>query len=132
VKSNRFLFLLIFIILLAILLTSCDGGFSVNGKVYEWVDAPSGAKGEMYFDVDAPTSRITNPISGVDVYFFQIPTTTDIAGAFHESTMVAPGQYMMDIRVEKEGYFTLTGEFQHEGGSKLSYHDIVIFMVRDK
>lgn len=117
------------IALLAILSTGCDGYISADGTVYEWVNAPAGSKGEIYVDLDAPTSRITNPIPGVNVTVFRrYKTVTDNTGAFHESSMVAPGRlYMMDIKIEKEGYIILIGKYQLGGRSK---QRITIFMVR--
>jgi hypothetical protein len=133
-KSTRLLFILIFAISIAMLSTSCSGGLFADGTVYEWIDAPIGSTGEIYVDAGAPASRIIKTVPGAFISFShsERPVLSDNAGAFHESVRVAPGgPYMMNIRVEKEGYFSLAGEFQHGGrdgdGSK---HRITFFMVR--
>ena len=82
------------------------------GKVYEWTDAPPGAVGEIYVDQEVPTNRITVTVPNANVFFAR-----------------APGRYMMDIKIEKEGYLTLTGEFEHDGGG--DKHRITIFLVKD-
>ncbi len=132
-KKSLFFLLILIIVFLAILSTSCEGYLFADGAVYEWVDAPTGSKGEIYVDTDAPANRITKPIPGAGVSFSCYrPVTSDNTGAFHESTRVGPGgPYMIDIKVEKGGYFTLVGKLQHGGGVGGSQHSIFIFMVRE-
>lgn len=118
------------LILPVIFLAGCDGGLSATGTVYEWMDAPPDFTGEIYVDVDPPSNRIIKPLSNSRVYlFWDEPVETDFKGAFSMHAVVAPGRYMMDIRVEKEGYVTLKNQFQHNGGGLIS-HNISIFLAR--
>jgi hypothetical protein len=130
-KSKRLFFILIPAILLALLSTSCDSGLFADGTVYEWVDAPLGSKGEIYVDGGAPANRITKTLPGACISFSGDRSfSSDNAGAFHKFAIVAPGgPYMMDIKVEKEGFLPLAGKFQN-GGSDGGKHRITIFMVR--
>jgi hypothetical protein len=118
------------IALLAILSTSCDGLYSVNGVVYEWIDAPPDVKGEIYVDVDAPTNRNIIPIADAAVSFdIYVPTKTDNDGAFESGGTCAPFRYMMKVKIEKEGYKTLNGSFQHPSDEGFE-HSMTIFLVR--
>ena len=102
---------------------------SVSGVVYEWVDAPVDTDGEIYVDMAAPTDRIIEPVAGASVpflYYGRGVVTTSENGTFVGSTGFFPRRVMRDVKIEKEGYHTIEGEFQYEEIK----HSFVIFLVR--
>ena len=121
-------------VLSVIFSTSCDGFISAKGTVYEWMDAPASSRGEIYVDLDAPTNRIAIPVSDALVSFepdFYRPVISDSEGNFDVSQVVAPMRYMMNIKIEKEGYLTLAAKFQHPSDDDFN-HRITIFLVAEK
>ena len=84
-RKHRFLplagILLILIMLLVLSACSWDQWISMRGTVYEWLDAPEGATGEVYVDIEAPADRELTPIADAHVAFPQIlmSATTEIA-----------------------------------------------------
>ena len=131
-RNNRLWLLVgVVLILLTLLLTvsACDGGLGVEGTVYEWVDAPAGNNGEIYVDKAAPAGRMIKPVASASVAFSFRTITTSENGTFERGWVVGPGRYMMDIKIEKEGYHTLKGEFNHDATAGQS-HLFAIFLVR--
>ena len=126
----------VFLLLVTLLpvVSACDGGLFVAGTVYEWVDAPPDAKGDAYVDKPAPGDRIIEPVAGASVSVVFISESrsnaikTDAKGIFKGNWVVAPGRYMVDFLVEKEGYHTVQGKFQHDGAKPS--HGLTIFLVR--
>jgi hypothetical protein len=135
-RNRKFLLLaclLLILIILPLVFSACiyDGYIDARGTVYQWVDAPEGTKGEIYVDINAPTDRELEPIADASVSFaIYKPTTTDSLGDFHFEYVCAPERYMMEIRVEKEGYQTLEAKFQHPGDDLR--HTITIFLVSEE
>lgn len=120
------------LVTLSLVFSACDGYLAVEGTVYEWIDAPAGANGEVYVDLDAPTDRIIKPVADAYVSLGPIDksaksTKTDFTGAFKMSRMIGPKwQKTMAFLVEKEGYHTIKGKFQRQRVN----HSLTIFLVR--
>jgi hypothetical protein len=102
--------------------------------VYEWVDAPEGAIGEIYVDIDAPADREVKPIAGANVSVGIEMQTTDSQGVVtcycYPNYMPYDALYMQEIRVEKEGYKTLEAEFQDS--SDRPGYGITVFLVPEE
>jgi hypothetical protein len=117
------------ILTIPFLLTGCDNTFSQDGKVYEWRDAPTEAVGEIYVDMDVPAGRTLKPLSDVTVSFEYITTVqTDETGAFHAGGVTGPVPELSKFTVSKQGYKTVTGEYQYNR----SPPTITILLVHDR
>jgi hypothetical protein len=153
-KYIRFL-LLILVIISAFLLTSCDGEILIQGKAFEWVNPPEGAK-SMIFILNAdrstkadPQSKpeatlqrlIDNIPSGVNKIPLEAVKVTEthnstkntfmsnFTGDFENWRVTDAGEYNIAISAEKEGYLSISGQTKHQ---LLDAHMVVIVLVRDK
>ena len=128
-KHSLLAWTLLILIILPVVVSACDQFIGAQGTVYEWLDDPEGATGEVYVDIDPPADRELAPIADVHVAFPQVfmSATTDSRGFFSDSIQCPVRRAMMDIRVEKEGYKTLEAEFEYAG-----YSNFNILLVREE
>jgi len=112
------------LVVLSIAVSGCSTKLIVSGTVYEWVDAPADTDGEVYVDMAAPTDRIIEPLDNVSLASFGAVTTEN--GTFRGGAGFFPRRVIRFVKIEKEGYHTIEGEWQYEE----LRHSFVIFMVR--
>jgi hypothetical protein len=140
----RFIQLPIFVIAIIgciTLLAGCHGFISTYGTVYEWVDAPASEKGNIYIDEEVNLDdKVVQPMADVKIYFscnYGMTYVTDSNGTFHQFGSAVPTtEYSIEIKAEKEGYYSLEKTFTHIGGrhgksgapGKID-HSIVILLV---
>lgn len=126
----QFMGILLLLCLFTLPLFGCDGFISVKGTVYEWIDAPTGSTGDVYVDIEAPDNRFTKPIEGVIVNIYGLGPNlkTDSEGTFKGGCTTAPTRFRARVEIEKEGYKSFTGYFQHPNGEDFE-HTITVFLV---
>jgi hypothetical protein len=129
-RHNRLLLLIsmaLMLVILSLVVSGCSTMLIASGTVYEWVDAPAGADGEIYVDMAAPSGRIIEPMADIRIASFGGAVTTK-NGTFTEKWGVPPGRLrMVDVKIEKEGYQTIEGAVALQA---LKKHSFVIFLVR--
>jgi hypothetical protein len=129
-RHNRLLLLAgvaLILVVLSLAVGGCSTMLMASGTVYEWVDAPAGANGEIYVDMPAPTGRILKPVADVRIASLGGAVTTE-TGTFTNKWGVPPGRLrMVAVKIEKDGYRTINGMVALEA---LNRHSFVIFLVR--
>jgi hypothetical protein len=131
------------VMILTFTLTACDGFLHVEGTVYEWINAPNDAKGQIYIDEAIPDSLTLEPVTDITVWFgfrgmpadesgkmFHPPPVTNASGNFSGGWVVAPGNSTYTVSVDEEGYYSLVKDFAHNGGVGSKARLINIVLVR--
>lgn len=137
-RKNRFLLpvcisAILIIQLLVVSAFSCMAYLGGGVTVYEWVDAPEGATGEIYVDMEAPADRELKPVADASVSVRTETRITDSRGDvfyIYAPNNLSSSASMWNIRVEKEGYKTLEDEFQNF--SDEPGYGITVFLVREE
>jgi hypothetical protein len=139
-RKNRFLpiaSILVILIMLPVVLSTVGCPpviFHGTVIVYEWVDAPEGAIGEIYVDIEKPSDREVKPVADASVFVSGKTQITDsqgvVTGESYPRFAPYDSLYMKDIRVEREGYKTLEAKFQDS--SDRPGYGITVFLVTEE
>lgn len=119
-----------------------DGAIHVTGAVYEWRNAPSDARSQVFVDESPPSDLDLAPLPAANVTLFHgadygalpIDESTiwkateyaDEQGRFEIQDITSPCPFQAAIRVEKPGYEPVTKVFMHRALN----HAAVVLMVR--
>lgn len=119
-----------------------DGGIFVEGRAYEWVNAPPMTPSRIYVDELLMKDAKLVPLAGVRILLLHggeyarrpIDETTiwknerlsDPDGSFHVGGITAPEKFHAAIRAWKEGFSPAERVFLHD---KIQ-HTAVVVMVR--
>ena len=141
-------------LLILVLVAGCNPFIRLEGKVYEWVNAPENASSEIYIETTSfPIIGITNMIEGLNKDITKVPlgdvviqvrekketkvdgdegkyyeVNSDINGDFDYFSPTAPTQDQLIIKVSKPGYCEVAKEvtFISHG----THYTIVALLVR--
>ena len=125
---------------------ACDGHLGATGDVYEWLDAPSGAKSIAVVDSITPDTQHVSPLVGVEILLEpwtprkrpassdprllgHSQTVTDKTGHFRLGGTVRPGNYDATLSVRATGFQSVEQVFDHD---RQSYHSVRVWLVRSK
>ena len=128
-----------------LLCIACDGYLGATGQVYEWVDAPSGAKSLTFVDTALLGDHRVSPLVGAEITlepwtpWSQRPagdattarrqTFTDKDGHFRVGGTVRPGNFQATLSVRASGFQGIQQVFDHD---RQSSHTVRVLLVREK
>ena len=162
-KGQRLILMSLSAMLLLFLLTSSaclcipDGSLEVNGKTYEWIDAPAGAASKIYIeyvftdsDVEPTLKKMQEniasdiskvPLNGVEIAiglkesiekigeeYYHWETHSDVSGNIDDYWMVTYLKAQLLVRASKSGYMEVLGEAEYGGIGTLV---IIVILVKD-
>jgi hypothetical protein len=107
--KQRALALVMSVLVLSLLTAGCTSYVDFSGSVYEWVNAPPGAKTVVYYGETPPSDYQLAPLEGARVFIededhshkFTMEAGTN--GSFHLGTTVELAEDVI-IDVSKSGY----------------------------
>ena len=124
---------------------ACEGYLGAAGEVYEWVDAPPGAKGFAVIDASVPGQHRTTPLAGSQVLLepwtprdrpaadgpalSRRRTVSDNDGRFRLGGAVRPGHYRATLSVRAAGFHQVEHVFDH---NRQTAHKVAVLLVREK
>ena len=120
-----------------------DGGISVSGQVYEWVNPPANIKTEIYVDNSPVQDGKLVTLEGAKIVLFhrgdyswqridettiwKHETASKKNGSFSLGGVTSPSRFHAAMRVSKDGFLPAEKVFLHD---KL-WHTAVVIMVRN-
>jgi hypothetical protein len=154
VSSLKLLLIISFLIFLNTLLTSCDSFLTVDGIIYDWVNAPSNEQGQIYIQTEPPKGLSLRPVTGATIsyYFKNIPPmgpscssaserekwilkrdgelTSNSEGIFHGFWAVAGNNFPWKVVINKEGYYQIEKEFIYDWETTEEYNFIILLIQK--
>jgi hypothetical protein len=124
---------------------ACDGYLGATGNVYEWLDAPIGAKSLAFVDTAPLNAHRVSPLVGAEITLepwtpgSQPPagdatrarrhTVTDQDGHFRVGGTVRPGNFKAALSVRASGFQPVQHRFDHD---RQTNHVVRVLLVREK
>ena len=144
----RIIAVVVLVILLTSLLAGCDASIEVSGAVYEWINAPEGAEGQIYFDQLPPQSdNELRPIESAVVHLFTNERRmaepdinreyrksgaawTDSNGKFDYVGIVGGGKYHVKILVDQKSFYPVEYIFPFDSLDFEKIYEFTVVLVR--
>jgi hypothetical protein len=124
---------------------ACDGYLGATGHVYEWLDAPSGAKSLAFVDTAPLGDHRVSPLVGAEITLepwtpgsqrsagdatrARRQTFTDKDGQFRVGGTVRPGNFQATLSVRASGFRGIQQVFNHD---RQSSHTVRVLLAREK
>jgi hypothetical protein len=142
------------LVIVSVFFTSCvigDGAIGVEGRTYEWVNAPENAVSQYYYKNDDPL--ITSTVQAIEIMTSNLPPdmtlipmanvtisvdeknhnvfslTSNSKGEFNAFKMAAGGIHTLSILISKSGYKTLSKIVEPKGAKPVM---IMAILVKEK